>query len=145
MKEKPNCWKLLNFITELRLYSIGLPIVCGLLLSTYLMGSTKLGPTWGTLLGFMPGFIFFTILTLPIWFVKQTQTPSSFQRFCRNYVIGIAQKLSFLSSRSGNSIQRRDIRFFQYYLSHPQKPENIWADQTDTTLFDWQDPKQWPL
>ena len=43
------------------------------------------------------------------------------------------------------SIQPRDIRFFQHYLSHPQKPENVWADQIDTTQFDWQAPKEWPL
>lgn len=145
MKEKPNCWKMLNFITELKLYSISLPIICGLLLSAYLIESTKLELICGTLLGFLPGLILFTILTLPIWFIKQTEEPSSFQRFCRNYVIGIAQKLSFMGSRSGNSIQCRDIRFFQYYLSHPQKPENIWADQADTTQFDWQNPQEWPF
>jgi hypothetical protein len=85
------------------------------------------------------------MLALPAWFVKPTQTPSSLQRFCRNYMLAITQKLSFLCSKSGNSIQPRDIKFFQYYLSHPQKPESVWADQVDTMQFDWQNPENWPL
>ncbi len=85
MGQKPIYQKMLNFIAGLKLCSIGLPIVCGLPLSAYLIESIKLGPVWGTLLGFLPSLILFTISTLPIWFIKQTERPSLFQRFCRNY------------------------------------------------------------
>ena len=147
MGQKPIYQKMLNFIAGLKLCSIGLPIVCGLPLSAYLIESIKLGPVWGTLLGFLPSLILFTISTLPIWFIKQTERPSLFQRFCRNYLLSMAKFVSFcgLGSHAGEHISPQDIRFFQYYLSHPQKPENVWVDQVDTTQFDWQHPKAWPL
>lgn len=147
MEEKPIYRKMLNFITDLKLCSIGLPIICGLPLSAYLIQSTQLGLAWGTLLGFLPWLILFTILTLPIWFIKPTERPSSLQRFCRNYLLGMAKFVSFcgLGSHAGQYIYPQDIRFFQYYLSHPTNPENIWADQVDTTKFDWQNPKEWPF
>lgn len=144
MKSKPIYWKMLDFITGLKLYSIGLPLIYGLLLSTLLIETTNCSITLGTFLGFFPGFILFTVSTFPIWFIRQSINPSSFQRWCRNYTIKLAK---FTRPIQGGlaQISLKDIRFFQYYLSHPANPENIWADQVDTTKFDWQNPKEWPF
>ena len=144
-KEKPIYWKIQFLVTEFKVLGILVfPWVPGLLLSTFLLKNTNWGSPWCVICGFLPGLAL-SFLTLPGWFVKPTSAPSPWQRFCRDYILGAAQHLSFLCSKNGDSIQTRDIRFFQYYLSHPQKPENVWADQIDTTQFDWQNPKEWPL
>lgn len=144
-KEKPLYRKVYWLIWDLKILGVFLPVISWWLLGAYLAEHTSLGIMASSCLGFFVGFIF-TFFTLPVWFIKSDSQPSSFQRFCRNYFLRIAKGIVFIGLGSkSESIQLKDIRFFQYYLSHPQKPENIYADQTDTTLFDWQNPKEWPF
>ena len=143
-REKPLYYKVCWLVSDLKLLGILSPFLgwlFGICLSAF-----NLKVTIYPCLGFLLGFIF-TFFTLPLWLIKSASHPSSFQRFCRNYSIGIARGFSFigLGNQAGDVIQIKDIRFFQYYLSHPEKPENIMADQKDTTQFDWQNPKEWPL
>ena len=143
-KEKLLAWKMLELINALKLYGIYLPFLSCLLAGAWLMENTSLSPFWASCVGALPGLLF-TFLSFPLWFIRQTETPSPWQRWCRRYAIVLGQKTSFLAlNRAGDSIQTRDIRFFQYYLSHPQNSENIWADQINTLTFDWQDPTNWP-
>ena len=141
-REKTLYWKMTSFVIELRIVGILLSLACYLCTSLWLMAHADL--KWSILGGFITA-IFAFLLTLPAWFISPTPKPNPFQRFCRNYVIGCANKTSFLCSPSGESMQIRDIRAFQYYLSHPQQKENILADQIDPTQFDWQNPSNWPL
>ena len=143
-KEKPLYRKVCWLISDLKMLGIVFPLLFFLWIGTYLSNHTSLGIVASSCLGFLIGFIF-TFFTLPAWFVKPTSQPSSFQRFCRNYFLGIVKFVSFvgLGSHSGEYIYTKDIRFFQYYLSHPEKPESVWADQVDTTQFDWQNPAEW--
>ena len=145
-KEKPLYYKVDWLVLDSnKLLGVFSPLL-GWLFGVFLSGLFNLKITTCTYLGFLIGFIF-TFFTFPLWFVKSTAQPSSFQRFCRNYAIGIARFYSFigLASQAGDAIYPKDIRFFQYYLSHPQEPENIWADQIDTTRFDWQNPEEWKI
>ena len=71
---------------------------------------------------------------VPALLLKQTATPSAFQRMIR--------KCSLVRNE-----ENKELVAFRWYLSHPQQPWpqgiEIWGKNINTDLFDWQTPCAW--
>ena len=89
------------------------------------------------------GWFLFFLVGLPSWLIKQTTTPSSFQRIIRYYV------LTEGGEESSKRVPHNDEVAYKWWLSHPGQP---WPDDMeelcqhiDTTSFDWHNPNKWPF
>lgn len=126
-----------------KLLSIGLTIAFTFLFATVLIGKMNFPIIQGWIQGFLLALLFFVFLS-PLFFVAQTERPSTFQRFCRSYSFAVLCLLT-----RGDIFTQQDISRYRYWLSHPKTLYNppliAMIDQTNTSSFDWNIPSAWPF
>ena len=101
--------------------------------------------------------LFLLLLGSPLLFVKQTATPSKWQRFCREYTLHTLTRgwhrknkplLPILPHKYYQETEH-SVTYFKFWLSHPNielsQEQYNYIVSLNTTLFDWQDPSKWPL
>ena len=92
------------------------------------------------------GLVITILIAGNFWFIKQTATPSIFQRIIRNLTFPKSRgQVSYL----GQYLPKYERVAYKWWLSHPGQPwpENMTelCKHVDTTSFDWQNPKEWPF
>ena len=127
-----------------------LPLAVGLSVLFCYLDQIETGTPWDLSRGLIIGTsfgLFWTILFLPSWFVKQDANPSKFQRNCRQMFLFIHVVSFHLGAFLAN--EKLAALLFKYWLSHPGV---LITDELAKRLayinpnsFDWQNPLAWPL
>ena len=149
--------------------AVGLPILLPLTIGV--MGAVAVGihdgAGWIFPIASLVVGLTFSLLFFPVFFIQPTPHPSLWQKFCRQWAISLLV-LGFRNDSRNDSLDspvmlmpntpvrcknksmhQQEIDYYKYWLSHPgiEITPQLYQliDQLDTGIFDWQDPRKWPI